>query len=362
VSRQATVRVALSERSYQIRIGSGVIGSLGEFTQECRSTTHAAVITDSNVEPRHADAAVASLQSANIRTDLLTVPAGEASKSIGQLGDLWNQLLAAGADRKSVVVALGGGVVGDLAGFAAASYGRGLPFIQVPTSLLAQVDSSVGGKTGINLPGAKNMVGAFWQPSGVLIDIDTLATLPDREYLEGMAEVVKYGMILDEAFLAYLEANVDRILSRDADVLREIVAKSCRYKADVVEADEREESGRRAILNYGHTFCHAIEAVAGYGEYLHGEAVSIGMLCASRLAELLGRIGSDVTERQLRLLTALKLPVDVPDLDRDALLSAMQRDKKVEHGKLRFILPSRIGEVELVGDVPVELVRKAWGG
>ena len=262
---------------------------------------------------------------------------------------------------KSIVVALGGGVIGDLAGFAAATYGRGIPFVQVPTTLLAQVDSSVGGKTGINLPAAKNMVGAFWQPAGVLIDIETLFTLPEREYFAGMAEVVKYGMILDEAFLAYLEGQVEAVHAREPDVLQEIVAKCCRYKADVVEADEREETGRRAILNYGHTFCHAIESVAGYGEFLHGEAVSIGMLCASRLAELLGRVDRAVTERQHRLLSQLKLPVDVPDLDREQLLNVMQRDKKVEHGKLRFVLPSRIGHVELVGDVPRELAREAFG-
>jgi hypothetical protein len=203
---------------------------------------------------------------------------------------LWQELLELEADRNTVVVAVGGGVVGDLAGFVAATYARGVPFFQVPTTLLAQVDSSVGGKVGVNLPGAKNMVGAFWQPLGVLIDTEVLNTLPDREYRAGLAEVVKYGVILDAEFFAYLEDHVDDLNRRRADVLRPVIARCCRLKADVVEQDERETAGRRAVLNYGHTFGHAIEAETGYGDFLHGEAVSIGMLCASRLAERLGRI------------------------------------------------------------------------
>jgi 3-dehydroquinate synthase len=272
---------------------------------------------------------------------------------------LWENLFDLGTDRKSVVVAVGGGVIGDLAGFVAATFARGIGFIQVPTTLLAQVDSSVGGKVGINLPGAKNMVGAFWQPLGVLIDTDVLNTLPEREYRAGLAEVVKYGVILDADFFAYLEDHVDQLNARDAEVLQQVAARSCQLKAAVVAADERETTGLRAVLNYGHTFCHAIEAVTGYGEYLHGEAVAIGMLCASRLAESLGRIDTEVTRRQLDLLTSLGLPSSVPDVDHDRLLEAMQRDKKVEHGKLRFVLPSRMGHVELAADVSPELARDA---
>jgi 3-dehydroquinate synthase len=228
--------------------------------------------------------------------------------------------------------------------------------VQVPTTLLAMVDSAVGGKVGVNLPAAKNMVGAFWQPAGVLIDTAALTTLPDREYRAGLAEVVKYGVILDAEFFAFLEANVAKINSRDAATLETIIERCCRLKADVVEQDEREETGLRAVLNYGHTFCHAIEAVSGYGELLHGEAVSIGMMCAARLAERLGRIDATLGQRQHALLTALKLPVDVPPLDHDALLAAMQRDKKVEHGRLRFVLPTELGHVELVGDIdPAEV-------
>jgi 3-dehydroquinate synthase len=270
-------------------------------------------------------------------------------------------MLRYGADRKSIVVAAGGGVIGDLAGFVAATYARGVEFFQFPTSLLAQVDSSVGGKVGVNLPGAKNMVGAFWQPLGVLIDTEVLNTLPIREYRAGLAEVVKYGVILDADFFAYLENHVDGLNERQPEVLRHVIARCCRLKADVVENDEREISGLRAVLNYGHTFGHAIEAETGYGRFLHGEAVSIGMLGASRLAERLGRVDEGFTQRQHELLSALGLPVVMPDLDRDVLLAAMQRDKKVAHGRLRFVLPTKMGHVELVSDVPEEHVRAALG-
>jgi 3-dehydroquinate synthase len=283
--------------------------------------------------------------------DILAVPAGEHSKSAEMAEVLWNGLLELGADRRTVVVAVGGGVIGDLAGFAAATFARGLAFVQVPTTLLAQVDSSVGGKVGINLPGAKNMVGAFWQPRGVLIDTAVLATLGDREYRSGLAEVVKYGVILDAEFFAYLEGRVAEMNRRDDETLRYVVRRSCELKAQVVAADEREETGQRAVLNYGHTFCHALETLTGYEQLLHGEAVAIGMLCASRLAERLGRIDQSVTQRQRALLEALHLPVDLPQVDHEEMLAVMSRDKKAQHGRLRFVLPSRLGHVELVGDI-----------
>jgi 3-dehydroquinate synthase len=294
-----------------------------------------------------------------VRCDRLVVPAGEPSKSAQQLNELWNQMLSVGTDRKSVVVALGGGVVGDLAGFAAASFGRGLALMQIPTTLLAQVDSSVGGKVGINLPAAKNMVGAFWQPCGVLIDTAVLDSLPLREYRAGLAEVVKYGVILDADFFTYLENHIEPLNRRDAATLQQVIRRCCQLKADVVQSDEREETGRRAVLNYGHTFCHALEAVTGYRQLLHGEAVSIGMLCASRLAQMLGRVDPSLTDRQRDLLQALGLPLDVPQVEPERILAAMARDKKVEHGRLRFVLPTRLGHVELVSDVDPELVRQA---
>ncbi|MGE3641118.1 MAG: 3-dehydroquinate synthase, partial [Pirellulales bacterium] len=259
------------------------------------------------------------------------------------------------------VIAVGGGVVGDLAGFVAATFARGLRFVQVPTTLLAQVDSSVGGKVGINLPAAKNMVGCFWQPRGVLVDVNVLQSLPEREFNAGMAEVVKYGVIQDAEFFAYLERNIDAINSRIANVLTYIVERCCRLKADVVEQDEREETGLRAILNYGHTFGHAFEAATGYEQLLHGEGVAIGMLCASRLAERLGRVDAAFTKRQQVLLESFGLPTLVPEVSHDELIELMYHDKKTERGKLRFVLPSRLGHVEVVRGVANDDIRAALG-
>ena len=344
-----SVRVALSESSYDIEIGAGLLARLAPFVSKRTGPfSRIVIITDAHVERLYGSSVLESCRSYNLRAELVSVPAGESSKSVAMAEHLWGKLLELAADRKTVIAALGGGVVGDLAGFAAATYARGLPFVQCPTTLLAQVDSSVGGKVGINLPCAKNMVGAFWQPMGVLIDTDVLRTLDERNYRAGLAEVVKYGVILDEDFFRYLEQHVEAIRSRDAQVLTDVIGRCCRLKADVVEADEREVTGQRAVLNYGHTFCHAIEAVTGYGEFLHGEAVAIGMVCASRLAESLGRIDSSVTQRQIALLEALGLPTAMPPLDVPSLLSAMQRDKKSEQGQLRFILPTRLGHVETV--------------
>ena len=362
MSETTTVRVNLSERSYDIEIGSGLLQSSGDFVLRCTSCSHAVVVTDANVQNPHADRILESLENAGIRTDLATVPPGESTKSASNADQLWRLMLEFKADRKSVVVAVGGGVVGDLAGFVAATYGRGVRFLQVPTTLLADVDSSVGGKVGVNLPGAKNMVGAFWQPSGVLIDTCVLETLPDRDYRAGLAEVVKYGMILDADFFHYLEQHIDGLNNRESDVMRHVIARCCELKAQVVEADEREETGLRAVLNYGHTFGHAIEAETGYGKFLHGEAVSIGMLCASRLAESMGRIDAEVTRRQHDLLHALGLPLDVPDIAHELFIQSMAKDKKTVHGKLRFVLPTRMGRVELVSDVDLQLVREALVG
>lgn len=353
---QLTVRVNLGERSYDIEIGAGVLAHAGAWARDRFRASHAFVITDTNVADRFARPVQESLLAAGLRVDLQVLPAGEQEKTPARVYECWQALVAARADRKTLVVAVGGGVMGDLAGFVAASFTRGLRFLQIPTTLLSHVDSSVGGKVGVNLPEAKNMVGAFWQPSGVLIDTRTLATLPEREYRAGLAEVVKYGVILDPDFFELLERRVDALNQRDPLFLQQVIARCCRLKADVVEQDEREETGLRAVLNYGHTFCHAIETVTKYGQFLHGEAVSIGMICASRLAERLGRVPAELTERQLRLLAELKLPVRVPALDPHVLVAAMQKDKKVEHGRLRFVLPSRMGHVELVGGVDERLV------
>ena len=356
------VRVDLSERGYDIHIGSGLLQKTAQYVQSATPLTHAAVITDSNLKTSHAQIVAEKLAMEDITCDLLTIPAGEASKSLTRMEQICTELLTAEADRHTVIIAVGGGVVGDLAGFVAASFGRGIRFIQIPTSLLAQVDSSVGGKVGVNLATAKNMVGAFWQPSTVLIDPLVLHTLPEREYRAGLAEVIKYGVIMDADFFQFLEDHVEQIHARDANVLKTIIHRCCQLKAEVVEKDERETTGLRAILNYGHTFCHAIETVTQYGQYLHGEAVSIGMECAARLAESMGRIDQQFIARQQSLLTACQLPVTAVALDPAALLQAMQHDKKVEHGKLRFVLPTTLGHVELVDDVPAELVQAALTG
>jgi 3-dehydroquinate synthase len=345
-----TVHVNLGPRSYDIEIGSGNLADVVRFCDTDQDDAHSVIITDSNVDELYSEAVGDALQEAGAQVDILIAEAGEQSKSPEVAADLWEQLLDQGADRKSVVVALGGGVVGDLAGFVAATFTRGLRFVQVPTTLLAQVDSSVGGKVGVNLPGGKNMVGAFWQPRGVVIDVAVLESLPEREFRAGLAEVVKYGVIQDADFFRYLEENVEDINARDADVLTYIVKRCCRLKADVVEQDEREETGLRSILNYGHTFGHAFEAATGYEKLLHGEGVAIGMMCAARLAERLKRVDRAFVERQQKLLTALGMSLEVPKVDRDELIELMYRDKKVDRGKLRFVLPTRIGHVELVND------------
>ncbi len=354
-----TIRVDLAERSYDIEIGSGNLQRIGPFLAERGRTTQAVVITDENVQEPYAMRATESLVREGIDVDLIAIAPGETSKSIEAAIDLWREMLDLGADRKSVVVAVGGGVVGDLAGFVAATYARGLRFFQAPSSLLAQVDSSVGGKVGINLPEAKNMVGAFYQPAGVLIDTATLATLPANEYRSGLAEVIKYGVILDADFFAYLEAHVAEIAARRENVLAHVVARCCQLKAGVVERDEREETGLRAILNYGHTFGHAFESLSGYGKLMHGEGVSIGMCCAARLAQRLGRVDLKFVERQQKLLEAFGLPIAVPNIDHDKIIAAMQHDKKVQHGNLKFVLPNCLGHVESVGDIDSKEVAAA---
>ncbi len=356
------VSVPLSAAAYEIRIAPGSLAGAGEFVTSQGEFSQVVIITDDNVETPHARA-VAEQVAEDHAAHMLVVDAGEASKCTSTANALWERLLSIGIDRKSVVIAVGGGVVGDLAGFVAATFARGLAFIQIPTTLLAQVDSSVGGKVGINLPDAKNIVGAFWQPRGVLIDPDVLETLPDREFQSGLAEVVKYGVIQDAEFFHYLEEHAQQLIARDPDALTETIARCCELKAEVVVADERETSGRRAILNFGHTFAHAIETVTDYGEFLHGEAVAIGMVQAAQLAERKGRVDGEFVARLVNLLAAFDLPTELHNaLEADALLSAMAKDKKAEAGQLRFVLPTRLGHVELISDVTEDDVRAVLEG
>ena len=360
------VSVSLAERSYDIVIESGCLARIASIIEpwctrfgQGKPSRSAAIISDSNVIAV-AKQAQETLKAASWKCELIELEPGEPTKRQEVISSIYDRLVQMQADRKTVVIAVGGGVIGDAAGFAAATYNRGLPFIQCPTTLLADVDSSVGGKVGINHPQAKNLIGAFHQPLGVVIDLALLKTLPDREYRAGLAEVVKYGVILDSDFFTWQEQNIASINARDPLALQHAIARSCRLKADVVEHDEYERTGLRAVLNYGHTFAHAFEALSGYGELLHGEAVSIGMVYASRLAEKLGRIGGEVTQRQVELLQALHLPIRLPNGSKwssDEVISRMRLDKKSEAGKLRFVLPTCMGHVELVGGVDESLVR-----
>jgi 3-dehydroquinate synthase len=351
-----TVPVRLGERGYAICITSDDPAGVGPFARERARGSLAFVVTDSNVAD-HARATGQALAAAGFHVALAELPPGEAQKSLASAARLYDRLVDLNADRRTLVAAVGGGVLGDLAGFVAATFARGLPLLMVPTTLLAMVDSAVGGKVAVNHPRGKNLIGAFHQPVGVWIDTATLATLPAREYRSGLAEVVKYGVILDPELFAFLESNADAILAREPDAVRHIIARCCRLKADIVEKDEREETGLRMVLNYGHTFAHAFETVAGYGSWLHGEAVAAGMVCASRLAERRGLIPSEITERQVRLLKRFGLPTVPGCWPVDELLQAMRADKKSLAGRLRFLLPLRLGEAGLFEDVPEDQVR-----
>ncbi len=354
------VPVRLGPRSYDVVVVSGRTAEFGLFARAALDATwagkncrRALIVTDKNVAAMarpHADA----LDAIGIATTVATVPPGECSKTLDRAGDLYDELVKLRADRHTAVVAVGGGVVGDLAGFVAATYARGLPLLMIPTTLLAQVDSSVGGKVGVNLPRAKNIVGAFHQPVGVWIDTETLDSLPPREVQCGLAEVVKYGVILDQPFFQWLETHADAVIAREPWSIRRAVSQCCRLKAQVVSLDEREETGVRAALNFGHTIAHAIEAVSGYGgAFQHGEAVAVGMVAEARLAERLGWISGDVTDRLATLLTRFGLRTRASGLDPDALIEAMSRDKKNQKGKTRFVLPRELGRVELT-DLPAE--------
>lgn len=365
-SRAASLRVELAERAYDIHLGRGLLDAAGDLLAPLLHLPRAVVVTDERLATTaHPDRLEASLARAGIATRRITVPPGEASKSMAQLEALLDDLLAHGAERRLTVIALGGGVVGDLAGFAAAVLLRGVDLVQVPTTLLAQVDSAVGGKTGINSRRGKNLIGAFHQPRAVLIDTDTLATLPERELKAGYAEVVKYGLIRDAAFFEWLEANGRAVLGGNPDAQAHAIRCSLCVKAAIVAADERETGTERALLNFGHTFAHAYEALAGYdGGLLHGEAVSVGMANALRLSRALGHCPGQDAKRAIRHLVSVGMPTRLADLqglprfEADDLLAAMGRDKKVENARLRFVLARGIGDAFVSADVPDAAVRE----
>ena len=344
-----TLEVALRDRAYPIHVGERVLQQAGTLLG-VRPGERAVVVSNAVVAAHHLAPLRNALRDAGVQVDVVLLPDGESHKNQRTLDDLLTRLLELRVERKTTLVALGGGVVGDIAGFAAAIYQRGIDFVQVPTTLLAQVDSSVGGKTGINHPLGKNMIGAFWQPRAVLIDTSVLSTLPDRELAAGLAEVIKYGAIRDTDFLAWLEANLPALLTRDATALTHAILTSCAIKADVVAADER-EAGERAILNFGHTFGHAIEAAQGYGQWLHGEAVAAGMVCASRLSERVCGLPADATKRLAGLIDRARLPSAPPAIATARWLELMGRDKKVQSGALRFVVLDRLGSAALRDDI-----------
>jgi 3-dehydroquinate synthase len=344
-----TLQVALGERSYPIHVGPGLLHEAGALLAPLLPQPRAIVVTNPVVAAHWLGALRASLSAAGVGTEVVVVPDGETHKTWATLHDVLTGLLELRADRSTTVMALGGGVVGDIAGFAAAICQRGMPFVQIPTTLLAQVDSSVGGKTGVNHPLGKNLIGAFYQPGVVLIDTDCLRTLPDRELAAGLAEVIKYGAIRDRAFFDWLEAELPRLVARDAEALIHAVTESCRIKAEIVAADER-ETGERALLNFGHTFGHAIEAGVGYGEWLHGEAVAAGMAMAARLSARLGWIAEADVARLAALLRNAKLPVEAPRMELPRWLELMGRDKKVDRGQVRLVLLRAIGHAIVTAD------------
>jgi 3-dehydroquinate synthase len=344
-----TLNVDLADRSYPIHIGAGLI-TQAELITACLPQKRAAVVTNETVAPLYFERLSEALAARGVAIVPIVVPDGEAHKNWETLNTLFDTLLEQRCERRTAIIALGGGVVGDMAGFAAAVYQRGVPFVQIPTTLLSQVDSAVGGKTAINHPLGKNMIGAFYQPRVVIADTDTLATLPERELAAGLAEVIKYGLIRDPAFFDWLELNLDRLLAKESEALAHAIEESCRSKAEVVALDER-ENGVRAHLNLGHTFGHAIEAGTGYGTWLHGEAVAAGMVLAAQVSQRLGHLSVADVKRITALLVRAGLPVEAPDLGFERYLDLMGHDKKVEGGRLKFVLLEGIGHA-FVSEAP----------
>lgn len=351
-----TLKVGLAERSYPIHIGSRLLERI-ELLLPHIPRKRAIVVSNTTVAPLYLEKLSDGLNAHGVRVESVILPDGEQYKSGESLNTIYDALLTARSERGTPLIALGGGVIGDITGYAAATYLRGVPFIQIPTTLLSQVDSSVGGKTGINHPLGKNMIGAFYQPQVVLADTSTLNTLPDKELRAGIAEVIKYGLIRDLPFLEWLEANIDKLLARDTGALQYAIARSCQNKAEVVGNDER-ESGERALLNLGHTFGHAIENGMGYGVWLHGEAVAAGTIMAADLSQRMGWLSAQDVARVRKLFERSGLPVISPKLGAEKYLNLMGLDKKVADGKIRFVLLKSLGSAVMTGDVPQALLEQ----
>jgi len=354
-----TLTVALEDRSYPIHIGAGLLRQADLIAAKLPQKK-VAIVTNTTIAPLYLATLTSALKSCGVETFNLVLPDGESHKNWETLNRIFDALLTNRCERNTTLIALGGGVIGDLTGFAAAVYLRGVPFIQIPTTLLAQVDSGVGGKTAINHPLGKNMIGAFYQPRLVLADTETLNTLPDRELAAGLAETIKYGLIRDLDFFDWLEKNIAKLLARDPDALAYAVERSCRIKAEIVALDEREH-GIRTLLNLGHTFGHAIEAGLGYGTWLHGEAVAAGMVLAAELSQQMGHVTRSDVSRLVELLARAKLPVSPPDLGVERYLELMGHDKKVTGGKIRFVLLKTIGEAFVTDLVPEAALHQILG-
>lgn len=350
-----TLKVELADRSYPIHIGRNLIADADLILPHLKRK-HVAIVTNTTVAPLYLDKLTQTLQAAGVSVIPVILPDGEAYKNTETLNKIYDALLQNRCERSTTLIALGGGVIGDLTGYAAATYLRGVPFIQIPTTLLSQVDSSVGGKTGINHPLGKNMIGAFYQPQVVLADIDTLKTLPAREFSAGMAEVIKYGLIRDTEFFDWLEAHIEQLMALEESAISEAIYRSCQNKADVVARDEH-ETGERALLNLGHTFGHAIENAMGYGVWLHGEAVAAGTMMAADLSQHMGWLNAAEVSRIRALLTKARLPLDPPKLGADKYLELMQMDKKVADGKIRLVLQQGIGKSVITSDYDADKLR-----
>jgi 3-dehydroquinate synthase len=353
-----TLKVDLGDRSYDICFGHRFFSEFGRLCQSLKLGGRVTVVTNSTIGGHYLEPLKESLEKEGFTVSDIYIPEGEEHKNIHTLERIYDSLVSAHLDRGSFIVALGGGVIGDITGFAAATYLRGISYVQVPTSLLAQVDSSVGGKTGINHEKGKNLIGAFYQPKLVFIDLSTLDTLPEREFISGLAEIVKYGVIYDGELFDYISDYADQLLARDKKGLMHVVNRSCEIKASVVTRDER-EAGLRAILNYGHTIGHAVESLTDYKTYLHGEAISIGMVQAARISEKMGFSAITDTDRIINLLRKLRLPVELPSFSQDSYVNAILHDKKVKNGKITFVLNNGIGAYSLVSIADVVALLKA---
>ena len=351
------LNIDLGERSYDIILGSEVLTKLGEYLSKVLQPSRIVLVTHPLLFQLYGDKILPGFKDQGWALDVIEVPEGETSKTLKQAEIIYDRLLDLKCDRKSALIAFGGGVIGDLVGFVAATFQRGIPFVQVPTTLLSQVDSSVGGKTAVNHPKGKNIIGAFYQPRLVAADLDTLQSLPAEEFRAGLAEVIKYGVIYDATLFDYLEQNTEKIMRLEKECLMHIIKTSCSLKAKVVEKDERESQYRR-ILNFGHTLGHAIEALTGYSKFIHGEAVAIGMVYAAKLSHQLGKCPQEIPERIMALVKKCGLPVDLPDLDPQLMIESLYHDKKTINNKIKFILVKGIGKIEIINDISEGDIRK----